>query len=201
MEKLNIPGWCSKEKKVFLTNIIKDRKPHILVEIGVFGGASLFQCALALHEIETTTTTEIDQKEKRQIFAIDAWDSKIAREGYNENHVNYKWWSNINLNDIYIQFLSNLSALKLENYVSIIKKPSNEANHEFVDQSIDFLHIHKEQAYKEIKIWLCKIKEKGIIILDDANSPDHNETEEELLKYTNCIFNHDHWQVYEKKNQ
>ena len=49
MENLQIDGWCTKEKGQKLIQLITEKKESNFqkefVEIGVFGGSSLFYCA------------------------------------------------------------------------------------------------------------------------------------------------------------
>ena len=43
-----IPGWCTLEKADKLMQLIYDTQPKICIEIGVFGGSSIYPTASAL---------------------------------------------------------------------------------------------------------------------------------------------------------
>jgi len=44
----NLYGWCSPEKAQHLVDLVLETKPQVCVDIGTFGGRSLFPVASAL---------------------------------------------------------------------------------------------------------------------------------------------------------
>jgi cephalosporin hydroxylase len=44
----SIPGWCCREKAERMMDVVYETKPEICVEIGVFGGSSIYPTASAL---------------------------------------------------------------------------------------------------------------------------------------------------------
>ena len=75
-----LQGWCTKEKATRMMNLIHEINPMICVEIGVFGGASIYPTACALKFQDQGT-----------IYAIDPWENSDCLEGYAPNDPNYQW--------------------------------------------------------------------------------------------------------------
>lgn len=199
MENLQIDGWCTKEKGQKLIQLITEKKnpiPKEFVEIGVFGGSSLFYCAQAIKIL-----AEKDPSYKGKIYGIDPWDKNVALEGWDEKDPNFKWWSELNFETIYEKFLKNLYALQLESYVSILKKPSVQAVKEFEDNTLDFIHIdgnHGKSGLQDVIMWIPKVKSKGLIIFDDTDWVENQEALKELKKYVRSIYKDMKWEAFEK---
>ena len=211
MDKLTIDGWCTPEKGNKMVEIILEKKPQVLVEIGVFGGASLFYCLVGVQKIYNEQLLppplSIEMKKKKdeiyngQMYAIDPWNKSSALEGWKTDNENYVWWSKVNLEDIYLKFIQNLKTLKLESYVTILRQTSSDASKDFKNETIDFIHIdgnHGENALKDVQLWIPKVKKNGIIVFDDVDWPENKPAITELALYTTLIFNHPQWQIYEK---
>ena len=92
-----IEGWCEKNKALKLYDIIREVKPDLCVEIGVFGGSSLIPQALALKHNNRGT-----------IAGIDPWSNNSAIEEM-ENFANKNWWGQIDLQGVYDRFLNKLN--------------------------------------------------------------------------------------------
>ena len=65
-----IEGWTTQEKAEVLAGLVIDKKPQQLVEVGVFGGRSVFAQAFALRENGMGV-----------IWGIDPWSLDAALEG------------------------------------------------------------------------------------------------------------------------
>lgn len=163
VEQRHIPGWCSREKAEKMMDLIYHIKPKICVEIGVYGGSSLFPTAKALKYLSEGI-----------VYAIDPWSEEECIKGYLPDDVNYKWWKNeSNLDFMFNQFMQIIKKYSLGDYCSIYPMDSKRAVQYFTDESIDILHVdgnHTEQsALSDVTLYLPKVKKGGYIWFDDVN--------------------------------
>lgn len=170
----NIEGWCSREKATNMMDLIYEVEPDLCVEVGVFGGSSIYPTASALKFLN-----------KGQVYAIDPWENMFCLEGYEADNPNYQWWSQIDLNKIYLGFLNLLHHFELTPYCTVLRMTGLEALEQFSDESIDILHIdgnHTEQsALSDVEHYFPKVKKGGYIWLDDTNWPTVDRAKEFLL--------------------
>lgn len=157
-----VPGWCSTDKATRMMDLIHTFKPEVCVEIGVFGGSSIYP-----------TATALKFNGKGIVYAIDPWSHKDCQEGYDATDPNHVWWSSIDLDKIYRDFLTLLANRQLKQYCQPMRMRGDEAVSHFKDESIDLLHIdgnHSEEAaLADAILWLPKIKKGGFIWFDDVN--------------------------------
>ncbi len=162
LHQKTLPGWCTSEKALKLMNLIYDTHPEICVEIGVFGGSSVYPTARALSYVR-----------KGIIYAIDPWTTDACVEGYTPNDPNAIWWSQLDLDKIFRDFKKMIEQNRLSSYCAIMRMTSKEALLYFGDDSIDILHIdgnHAEQsALADAEMFFPKVKAGGYIWFDDAN--------------------------------
>ena len=156
-------GWCTLEKAYLmmdcLKEISKDNDNPVCVEIGVFGGKSLFPLAASLSEMG-----------KGVVHGIDPWTTEASLEGYEGPHHNY--WKSVPFNLVYDRFVEGLEKLGVNNYVNIIKEKSDDAPE--ID-NICFLHVdgqHTEQAVRDINKYGPKVIDNGYCIMDDVEWSD-----------------------------
>lgn len=158
----NIPGWCCQGKAERMMDLVYEVKPEICVEIGVFGGSSIYPTASALKFLNQGT-----------IYAIDSWSKLDCLEGYASDDTNYLWWNSINLENIYLDFMNMLDRFELSPYCMVMRTTGLKALDQFADESIDILHIdgnHTEDvALTDAQIYLPKVKKGGYIWFDDVN--------------------------------
>jgi len=156
-----VDGWCSIDKAKNLNGIIRQNKPELCVEIGVFGGSSLIPQALALQE-----------NERGIIVGIDPWTKDAALEEMSNND-NKNWWSSLDYNQIYKKLSDIINQFELNDFVDLIKDKSENVVNNFKNESIDILHIdgnHCETlAYKDSVNYFPKVKLGGYIFFDDIN--------------------------------
>lgn len=161
-ELSQIDGWCSKEKARSMMDLIHQTHPQVCVEIGVFGGSSIYPTAKAL-----------SYRQSGVVYAIDPWSNEECTQGYELGDPNYEWWSKVDLEKIYSRFLAMLTKYNLNNYCTVMRMTSIDACHHFLDDSIDILHIdgnHSEDsALQDAQLFLPKVKRGGFIWFDDAN--------------------------------
>lgn len=157
-----VVGWCSQKKAEKMMDLIHDTHPKVCVEIGVFGGASLFPTAQALCFLGDGI-----------VYGIDPWSKQEALKGYSSNDPNYVWWSQIDMQTIYYQLFSFIYRNQLTFFCSVKRMTSAEALSDFVDESIDILHIdgnHSAAAILfDVTSYYPKVKKGGYIWLNDAD--------------------------------
>jgi predicted O-methyltransferase YrrM len=179
----SLPGWCSKEKATKMMNLIYDSHPAVCVEIGVFGGSSVYPTAIALNYLKSGI-----------IYAIDPWIKDECTKGYEEGDPNYNWWSMLDLEAIYRDFKKLISSHKLESHCKIMRMTSAQALSHFKDNSIDILHIDgnhsEESALSDIKMYFPKVKAGGYIWFDDADWDSTNQATAFLFDHSTFDMDH-----------
>ncbi|OGN59074.1 MAG: hypothetical protein A3C42_01260, partial [Chlamydiae bacterium RIFCSPHIGHO2_02_FULL_45_9] len=169
-----LEGWCSITKAKSMMDLIYEVQPTLCVEIGVFGGSSIYPTACALKFLQ-----------KGEVYAIDPWETSFCLEGYAPDDPNYVWWKQIDLNEIYLGFLNMLDYFQLNSYCTVVRTTGLQALDLFQDESIDILHIdgnHTENpALTDAKRYFPKVKQGGYIWLDDVNWSTVSSAKEFLL--------------------
>lgn len=186
----SVEGWCSKEKALNFIDLVLETKPDVCVEIGVYGGSSLFPVASTLKHLEHGI-----------IIAIDPWDKIECIKYFDpvEDKVNLNWWGKLNLDYIYNLYLKMLKRYDLNEYCITIRAPSEEAVNE-IDEPIDILHIDgnfsKEGTSQDVILYLPKVRSGGYIWINDALSTKRQEAVDmlndacdvvKLIENGNCI--------------
>lgn len=158
-EHKKILGWCDKDKAQKFYDIITESKAKLCVEIGVFGGSSLIPQALAMKHNNDGI-----------VVGIDPWTHDAALEDM-ETDESREWWSKINLNEIYENFIRQLKNYEVDSFCKIYRDKSENVINEFEDESIDILHIdgnHCEKiSYQDSVNYFPKVKKGGYIFFDD----------------------------------
>lgn len=157
-----IEGWTTQEKAEVLAGLIIDHRPQLLVEVGIFGGRSLFAQAMALRENGMGI-----------IWGIDPWSLDAALEG-DIGEENVRWWSsNMKLEDIYEGFIKAVMELKLLKECRWIRERGEVACKLFNKQTIELCHLdanHSEFcSCRDVQIWHPKIKPGGFLVMDDTD--------------------------------
>ena len=159
-----LDGWCSKEKALCLIDLVVSTAPAVCVDIGTYGGSSLFPVASALKYLGQGV-----------VIGIDPWDKLECIKHFDpiENKTDLQWWGSLNLNNIYSSYLNMLRRFKLENFCITIKATSEKAATEII--SIDILHIdgnHAEMMVKrDVELYLPKVSKGGYVLLNDSLWP------------------------------
>jgi hypothetical protein len=153
----SIDGWCSRFKASFLMDLVAVNNAQKVVEIGVWGGRSLIPMALA-----------VKFKNSGMVFGIDPWSRIDSEEG--QDAENKDWWSTVDHDKIYHQFLSHVFEFGVNQYVTVIKTNSQNAP---LISDIDILHIdgnHSDKASMiDVLKWVPQVKIGGFIVFDDTN--------------------------------
>lgn len=167
-------GWCSNKKANKIINYVieacSDLHNPVCVEIGVYGGKSLFPIGVALQYLN-----------KGEVYAIDPWVNSDAIIGYSGVH--YDFWSSTPLaTTIYEIFLSGLEALQIKNLVKIIKTTSDNAPN---IENISVLHIdgqHTDQIIRDINKYATAVVNNGYCFVDDVEWSEDTKKSIGLMK-------------------
>jgi predicted O-methyltransferase YrrM len=144
----NLPVTAWKGHIPFMFVLFKIMKPKKYVELGVHNGASLIAACTA------AKTYNINS----DIYGIDSWEGDIHAGGYDGDKV-------------YLELKSHLDA----NFsrVTLIRSYFAEARSQFIDDSIDILHIDGLHTYEAVKedfsAWFKAMSPSGVIILHDIS--------------------------------
>ena len=156
-----LEGWCTTEKAEHLAEIILERHPHLIVEIGVFGGRSAIAMGMACQEAGCG-----------EVIGIDPWTKNAAVEG-GTSPENDEWWSNVDYETIYTGANGARAALGVDDVVTFQRAHDTVMLGEFLDGSIDLLHLdsnHSEAvSVRSVRDWTPKMRPGGILILDDSH--------------------------------
>ena len=183
-----LEGWCTTEKAEHLAQLILERRPHLIVEIGVFGGRSAIAMGMACQEAGSG-----------EVVGIDPWSKEAAVEG-GTSPENDAWWSNINYETIYTGADGARAALGVEDVVRFVRKHDTEVLGEFLDGSIDLLHHdgnHSEVvSTRTARDWSVKIRAGGLYLIDDS----HWNTQNRAIELLNTELGFRHLDTREFRN-
>lgn len=150
-------GWCTPEKATKLAEYAKNAR--LFVEIGVFGGRSLFAVALA-------------QPNAAIAIGIDPWKADASVKGFEDE--NAKWWGRLDHEAIYQKCRTVLDTLNLNANCHLLRCTANDAA--LLIRRIGFielLHIdgnHSEaSALADVENYVPLVPPGGIVFLDDVD--------------------------------
>lgn len=157
----HLEGWCTTEKAEHLAQIILDRRPHLIVEIGVFGGRSAIAMGMACQEAGCG-----------EVIGIDPWTAAAAVEG-GTSPENDAWWSKLDYEKIYLGAVGATHALGVDDVVRFERTHDTVMLGEFLDGSIDLLHYdgnHSEAvSTRTVRDWAPKVRQGGCLVMDDTH--------------------------------
>lgn len=156
-----LEGWCSDYKTWLMYHLVREARPKVAVEIGIYGGRSIVPMAQALKDNGAGT-----------VIGIESWRPSTATH-YVTGIANDFWWQYVDYQKLKITFFDFLGAHKLMRHVSIMEASSTTAFHSI--DSIDFLHIDGNHssfgAAHDVVNYFSKLKPGGIVVFDDINWP------------------------------
>lgn len=180
LDQDKVMGWCSHEKAEKLMELIHDTQPDLCVEVGVFGGASVYPMAKAL-----------SFNGKGVIHGIDPWAKQDCVQGFAEDDANALWWGSLDFEEIYINFLNMLNFYDIASYTRVLRMNSETAVNLFDDQSIDILHIDgnhsAEVSLIDVKQFHPKLKTGAYLWFDDADWQETSATVKYLKEHFDFI--------------
>ncbi|MEM7816503.1 MAG: class I SAM-dependent methyltransferase [Candidatus Aenigmatarchaeota archaeon] len=148
-----IEGWLSEKEALVLYSLVRSLKTTnpIVLEIGSWVGKSSVVLAKAV------------KRKKGVLYCIDPFDA--SGDSFSKENYSIK---NFNLKE---KFLSNIKKSKVEKYVKIIAKKSQDALKEW-NNSVDFIFIDADHSYSNVKedfvCWSKFLKVGGYIAFHDA---------------------------------
>lgn len=147
-------GWCSVERASEQAAMVLSLRPVFSVEIGVWGGRSTIAMALA-HKLLGTG----------QVWAIDPWSREESIKG--QTGANLEWWSNVDHDLVYREFLAALKRLEIDDRVLVMRMPSREVN---PPDGMGFVITdgnHSDEATSDMQRFGPKMRVGGIMFCDD----------------------------------
>ena len=157
----HLEGWCTTDKAEHMAQIILDRRPHLIVEIGVFGGRSAIAMGMACQEAGCG-----------EVIGIDPWTKAAAVEGGTSPESD-EWWSKLDYEKIYSGALGATRALGVDDVVRFERTHDTVMLGEFLDGTIDLLHLdsnHSELvSVRSVRDWTPKMRPGGILLVDDSH--------------------------------
>jgi predicted O-methyltransferase YrrM len=184
----SLPGWCPLEKAEYLAALVRVTEARCIVEIGVYGGRSLVPMALAA------------RAHGGAVYAIDPWDMEASLEG-NNGPDNDAWWSRLDHEEIYRQFIAGVAAFGVRDTVRVLRMKDTEALDRFADGSIDLLHVDGNHSaavsMRYVRQWGPKIRPGGHLVMDDIDWATQRETVRLLADSHRTIKATPTWAVYQ----
>lgn len=149
-----ITGWCPQEKAFDLAAAVVALRPEIVVELGVWGGRSLFPMAMACEAVSKGT-----------VYAIDPWSPAASVEGYDAPNV--EWWGKQDHEGVYRAFIQKMDRLGLRQRIEVVRSKSDDVT---PPKHIGLLHIdgqHTVQATRDVERYAVNVRMGGIVCMDD----------------------------------
>lgn len=155
-------GWMLPERGLAMAALILEYKPKVVVEIGVFGGRSMFCIALALRH----------NNNGGQIYAIDPWEKGVALDGEVVESCR-EWWGTLDIESIHQKAMGVIWKHNLDKWAVVIRSASHHCHSLFTE--IDALNIdgnHNEfQSCRDVELFVPKLKAGGFLWFDDSDWP------------------------------
>lgn len=184
----SLPGWCPLDKAEYLAALVRVTGARCIVEIGVYGGRSLVPMALAAE-----THAGI-------VHAIDPWDVAASLEG-NNGAENDAWWSHLDHEGIYREFLEGVDTFGVRDTVRVLRMKDTEALDRFADGAIDLLHIDGNHSaavsMRYVRQWGPKLAPGGHLVMDDIDWATQRETVQLLAETYRTVKIAPTWAVYQ----
>jgi cephalosporin hydroxylase len=167
--------------------LIREVKPEVMVEIGVFAGLSLINAATVLQE-----------NRKGMIYGIDPWNMDIALKNMGTGE-NVGFWNAIDLDKVHTECAAAVRAF--ENVV-LIRAPSERVHQLFQPESVEILYIDgghsTPQSCSDVTNYLPKVKRGGYVWLDDTDWVSVQKAERMVSEKCNMVADFGHACLYEK---
>jgi len=148
--------WCTEEKAHTLAGLVAVLRPELVVEIGVWRGASLLPMLIAMRHVNHGSA-----------IAIDPWSQAASAAG--EAPENAAWWGKVDHETAYRDFLARCERAGVVGRVAVWRKPSDECT---PPARIDLLHVdgnHSDQAVRDVERFAPFVRTGGILVMDDVH--------------------------------
>jgi predicted O-methyltransferase YrrM len=160
--EMDLQGWG--ERHPYLTDSVSEIRPRVIVEVGVWKGASVAAMAGKLRELQTEGV----------VVAVDTW------LGSSEHWIADHWFRQLSNEQgrpaLQKKFMANIAAKGLQDYVVPLPLDSINASHVLRQHniSIDLLHLDGGHDYQsvmaDLQAWWPLVRPGGILIGDDYNT-------------------------------
>ena len=166
LRPLDLQGWG--ENFPLYKRLIKDMKPELIVEVGVWKGSSTVFMAKELKKIGSGKIVAVDT----WLGAIEFWTKHIL--GPNDKSRDLKLVNGYP--SIYYTFLSNVVHEKVQEQVVPMPVPSLLAADFFRRKQLqaDIVHIDASHEYSDVvgdlNAWSTIVRKGGVIMGDDYNN-------------------------------
>ena len=163
-----------------MIDLVLEVEPEVCVEIGVFGGGSVYPVAETLKFLGKGT-----------IICIDPWDKIECIKYYDPlvDQVNLKWWGSLNMNRIYGSYLNMIKKFELDSVCKTIRASSEKAAPDI--ETIDILHIdgnHCEiPSTLDVMLYLPKVRSGGYIWMNDSLWAERQDAVDLLLEACDAV--------------
>ena len=132
----------------FAYQLVKNIRPHLLVELGTHYGLSYFTFCQSIKENNLSC----------KAYAVDTWMGEKHAGVYDESVYN---------------FVSEYNAKNYSEFSYLLKSTFDDALRQFSDSSIDILHIDGLHTYESVKhdfeTWYPKVRDGGVILFHDIS--------------------------------
>jgi glycosyltransferase involved in cell wall biosynthesis len=159
----------------FAYQLVKNIRPHLLVELGTHYGLSYFTFCQSIKENNLSC----------KAYAVDTWMGEKHAGVYDESVYN---------------FVSEYNAKNYSELSYLLKSTFDDALRQFSDSSIDILHIDGLHTYESVKhdfeTWYPKVRDGGVILFHDISCRHEDfgvwELWEEIVKEHKNTFSFNH---------
>jgi predicted O-methyltransferase YrrM len=170
MKYQQIQGWFD-YAELYHSMVQWAPKNAKFVELGAWRGRSTAYLA-----------GEIKRSRKNiQLDVVDTWQG-TANEKY---HRNFIAQLTANGRTLFAEFMHNMKACGVADYLRPVQKTSVEAAKDYENQSLDFVFIDADHTYKcvcqDIDAWLPKVRPGGVLAGHDYEFPDVNRAVKDRL--------------------
>lgn len=158
-------GWCA-DHPIF-GNVIADKEPQLIVEVGTWKGASAMVMAKAAREINPDA----------KVVCVDTW---LGSPDFWDNFSDPRTYGSFKMRNgypqVYYTFLNNIVCAGLQDVVIPFPSTSYVASEWFRKRNIqpDLVYIDATHEYDEvsrdIRQWFAVLREGGVMIGDDYNA-------------------------------
>lgn len=157
----DLPGFAAKEKVQFMYELARRVQPSLAVEVGVYGGRTLFPLKLGAPNAF--------------VVGIDAWDGNVCTEGEPDNYTEI--WRAHDFEGIYRGVLDECARTAFP--PTLIRANHLDSVRQFSDQTIDILHEDGNHSpticRRSMDVWIPKLRVGGILVWDDPGWADNEE--------------------------
>jgi cephalosporin hydroxylase len=153
-------GWLTPDRAVEMYRLVREYRPALTVEIGVFSGRSLVATAMGLKD-----------NGHGHALGIDAWRPQTCIEGEHHN-ADARWWARTDLHAVHRACMETIWRLGLAERVTVIRAASQDCAG-IIPDGIGILYIdgnHSELAScRDVELYLPKVAPGGYCWMDDTD--------------------------------